>query len=151
MKEDVKDRDYKKISFLEENDRRALGYRQNEGSKDLVFLYYDPKEPTPPDTENRELFDIIFAVNPLTKLPDGDIAVFMNQNTSPEVRQFIQQNLQTEVPDNLLAPTVSDSDLEKFGGADGFENFRRRNGESIENYRDRVIDFVKELNKPKDD
>ena len=46
------DRDYKKISFEDENDRRCLGYRQNEGLKGITFLHYDEKpSPAPPDPE----------------------------------------------------------------------------------------------------
>lgn len=138
-----------KVKYLEENDRRCVGYRNNQGSLELVFEHevFEKLPPSPPE-KGQELFDTIFAINPLTRLPDGDIAVFMNENTSPEVRQYIQQQLMSALPQDAEMPSISDKDMEAFGGADGFDNFRRGENESLSDYRDRVIKFLQDVEKP---
>lgn len=96
------------------------------------FLRFDERK-KPDDL----IFDEIFAVNPLTKLPDGDIACFVNENTSESVRTFILQNL---TRDNGLS-----SDSADFAGLDDdvIALYTRGIDEPVAHYRDRVIEDLK--------
>lgn len=87
-------------------------------------------------TSDESLFDFIFSVNPRTLLPDGDIAMFMNENTSPEVADFIRKNLMS---DNGLS-----ADGAKYDGIDDdtLAQYTRNQGESLSQYRDRMYGIV---------
>lgn len=87
---------------------------------------------------NQSLFDIVFAINPDTLLPDGDIAVFMSENTHPDVRRFIEMNLHH--PTSLSGDSAGQfSDLDD----DVILELTRGSSESISDYRSRLLDYVK--------
>lgn len=74
------------------------------------------------------LLDVIFAPDPITLLPKGDIAVYLSKDTSAEVKSFIQANLMSEViPDT---PYIGEDD-ELF-------DFIRRPHETREAYAKRL-------------
>ena len=81
------------------------------------------------------LFAAIFTVNPLTKLPDGDLAIFMSEKTSPEVRMFIEQNLLRDVGEgeSVQAADMSDDEIVRYS---------RKHGESVGDYRQRIYDTL---------
>ena len=115
---------------------RFLGYLQFSQLKDI-----EPKINAPgkvvKEQANEQLFDQIFSVNPKTLLPDGDIAVFMSENTSPEVRNYISQMLMNPLPDDSSAlPSGYDIDEDTLVG------LTRRGSESINDYRSRVVNFL---------
>lgn len=125
---------------------KALGFTQYNQIADLDFEFIKPDEkPDERVTPDNLIFDEIFAVNPVTKLPDGDIACFMNENTSEAVRQFIIQN--------LTADNGSSSD--SFGEFSALDDddiamFTRNSGESVSDYRDRLVNFVRDSYKKKE-
>lgn len=95
------------------------------------------------DVEN--LFDQIFSLDPDTRLPKGDVLCYMNENTSPQVRQFIQTQLMSDMSsmaENKSFDGLSDDDIVAYS---------RNHGESISDYRSRIVDFVKSLNKKEDE
>lgn len=49
--------------------------------------------------DENDLFDVIYGLDPDTKLPKGDILMYVSARTSPEVRQFILDNLMS--PNNV--------------------------------------------------
>lgn len=88
---------------------------------------------------NKALFDIVFSVNPLTLLPDGDIAVYMSENTSPDIRRFIEMNLHS--------PILIDADKDAaFAGLsdDDVATFMREPTESLSAYRQRMFDVIRQ-------
>lgn len=119
------------------------------GKKSLGFTIYDQikdvdfpqSKPVDPDDEKKSpddvIFDEIFAVDPVTLLPDGDIACFMSENTSESVRSFIAQN--------LLHENGGLSDMSKFDGLsdDDIAEFTRGGDETIESYRSRLVSYVR--------
>ena len=119
---------------------KALGFTQYNQIADLDF------EPVKPDEKPDErvlpdnlIFDEIFAVNPVTKLPDGDIACFMNENTSEAVRNFIIQNLTND--NGSMSDASGDfSALDD----DTIALYTRNSGESVSQYRDRIISYIKD-------
>ena len=90
------------------------------------------------------MFDNIFAVDPRTGLPSCDISVFLSENTSPEVKQFISMNLfrdslgsdDTNVVDGIDEDTVA--------------LLTRGASESSSAYRDRVLTYLKNERKALD-
>lgn len=113
---------------------RVRGYRCFEYLPSLEVEVVDFKRA---DLHNATLFDSIFAIDERTKLPQGDIAVYMSENTSPEVRQFIQQNLLHE--NNAVLPE-NGKDLDD----DVIASLTRGKSESVSQYRDRVISWLKQ-------
>lgn len=80
--------------------------------------------------ENKSLMDIIYSRDSNTGLPVGDLALFMNDNTSLEVRQYIQQNLLAE--QNADSPSVPyDCDID-------LTPYIRMKGESRVEYMERL-------------
>lgn len=92
----------------------AIGHREYRGLENREFVEVVGRDLDPGVFDSTKvLFDKIFAVNPVTNLPDGDIAVFMSENTSPEIKAFIQSQLMT--PNGQQSDTsfagLSDDDL----------------------------------------
>lgn len=92
----------------------AIGHREYRGLENREFVEVVGRDLVPDVVDSTKvLFDKIFAVNPVTNLPDGDIAVFMSENTSPEIKAFIQSQLMS--PNGLQSDTsfdgLSDDDL----------------------------------------
>ena len=64
----------------------AIGHREYRGLENREFVEVVGRDLDPGVFDSTKvLFDKIFAVNPVTNLPDGDIAVFMSENTSTEI------------------------------------------------------------------
>lgn len=117
---------------------RAYGYTSFRSLKDLEVVIPDqPKDPFPDRPSAKDvLLDQIFAVNPVTKLPDSDIQVFMNKNTNDQIKKFIQ--------DNLLADNGGVSDSSKYDLPDEvIAEYTRSSSESAYQYRDRIISLMR--------
>lgn len=115
-----------------------LGYRQiadiDFPVTDLVDYPYVEE-----NTMERGLLDMIFSVNPITLLPDGDIAFHLHKDTPPDVRRFIEANLHQ--------PYQVDADASgQFSSLDDdtIAELSRGASESLNDYRARVVDYVKE-------
>lgn len=118
---------------------KAEGFNIYHQIKDIDFIpFVSDDKSVDSKSPDAVLFDEIFKVNPFTGLPDCDLAVFMNENTSPSVRQFIELNLRKE---NILP-----SDSGSFGDElsdDLIAEFTRSSDETIENYRQRLVSVVR--------
>lgn len=130
-------------NFFDIVDRRSRGYRDFEGLQNCVFhdTVIDELDLSFNSLKGEELFNLIFSVDPITGLPQGDLAVFMNENTSPEVRQYITQNLMLDVSSSA-APSVMAKDSDSLDD-DMINQLSRGSHESLSDYRDRMINFVK--------
>lgn len=85
------------------------------------------------DDMNSQLFETIFAVDPLTHLPSGDIALHLSTQVDPSVKRFIELNLHS--------PVSIDSDSSgnfKDLSDDDIAMFTRNNIESSADYARRV-------------
>lgn len=84
------------------------------------------------DSEKKALLDLIFTVDPVTGLPSGDIGQVLGKNLSPEVVQFIKDNLMQDFS-QLAAKGVP-------AGIDDGEvlELSRSDGESRSDYIQRV-------------
>lgn len=108
---------------------------------------YTVKSDVPVDEKGEEfvslqnpLLEVIYAPDEKTGLPSSDIAVFMSPKTSPEVRQYIQQNLmQTVTP--VKSQFASEVDF------DTAVSLQRGMSETLSDYASRVSAFAQEQQK----
>lgn len=70
----------------------------------------------------------IFVIDPVTQYPKSDISMFLSSETSPEVKQFIQEQLQRPLP-VADSPGISDDDMSKYS---------RQGNESKSDYLNRI-------------
>lgn len=93
--------------------------------------------------KNKQILDLIFGLDPITKHPIGDIAMYTSDKVNPEVRMFIEQNLLRDLPNseglnldqdtvNKMNTNLTDDDVAKFS---------RNHGESKEDYALRLKDY----------
>lgn len=102
-----------------------------------------PNEKVDVKDKNKQILDLIFGLDPITKHPIGDIAMYTSDKVNPEVRMFIEQN--------LLIPREGDSGLSidqdtvnKMNANltdDDVARFSRNHGESKEDYALRLKDY----------
>lgn len=132
----------KDVSKLSNRANGFLSYRQLFD----VVLFSDSvsRDDVIRNESDKQLFDLVFAVNPRTNLPEGDLQVYMSQNTRPEVRSFIEQVLRQ---DNGLS---SDTSHLRGLSDDDIQNFSRGSDESLSDYRLRLYNFVKDSVSKKD-
>ena len=79
----------------------------------------------------------IYAIDPISNKPTGDISAYMSDKTSPDVKAYIMQNLMQDMSSfaNPAAPASLSEDDVLF--------LQRRNGESRDAYIQRVVKFGK--------
>lgn len=95
-----------------------------------------PEELAPNGDTNRkysELFSFIYAPDPMTKLPTGDLQMFMSKDTNPEIRDFIQRNLMQPTSTPPTDVKLSDDDIKALS---------RAPGESRSSYAARVRSYL---------
>lgn len=98
----------------------------------------DPVSEVSVDSDmNKSLFDLVFTVDPVSGLPVGDLAMYMSNNTSPEVKRFIELNLHT--PYDISGDTSGKEGLTD----DDVAMYMREPDESISAYRQRMFDIIK--------
>lgn len=88
---------------------------------------------------NKSLFDLVFSVNPITKLPVGDIAMLLGDQVNPDIKRFIELN--------LMNPNGLDSDSAgEFSALDDdtIADFMRNPNESLGEYRDRMFQVLRD-------
>lgn len=83
------------------------------------------------------ILSAIYAIDPISNKPTGDISAYMSDKTSPDVKAFIMQNLMQDMSSfaNPAAPASLSEDDVLF--------LSRRTGESRDAYIQRVADFGK--------
>lgn len=80
------------------------------------------------------LLDIIYAIDEVTNLPKGDIALYLGKDTDPDIRKFIE--------DNLMAKSSSVNLGTKGVDDDTILQLTRNNGESQSDYASRIKQFI---------
>ena len=120
----------------------------------IDFDYVSPRPADPaPDimqTSLKEVLDEIFAVDPISGFPKGDIQYYLSSEGNPQVKQWLENN--------LLKPRMSaGSSLEDITD-DLRVEFSRSANESVSDYQVRLMkiyddaksEYEKSLNEPKD-
>ena len=93
-----------------------------------------PVDPVPEviDSSLQSILDEIFAVDPLTGLPKGDIQYYLSSEGNPQVKQWIENN--------LLRPRVNSGSSVPEGVADDMiVEMSRKKDESISDYQNRLM------------
>lgn len=96
-----------------------------------------------------ELLDMIYSIDPRTGMPKGDLAVFMNGDANPEIRDFIQKNLLMEMPtvegSGLVMSDALRNSFTKNITDDDIAEFSRNSGETSEEYAKRLSEKCHDL------
>lgn len=87
---------------------------------------------------SRAVLEAIYSLDPVTRLPTGDIMCYLASTTPPEVKQYILDNIMIDTSSHAL-PSLPD-------GLDEATAFalERKNGESVDVYRSRISDYMSE-------
>lgn len=144
----------KEVSEVKTHKRVFPRYREFRTLSECDF--YSAVEEKVEKKERNEKFESllaeIYAVDPKTKLPVGDVSQYMSENTNPQIRDFIQTQLMSAFEPVGQSSKLSDDELVRY---------QRKSDESVRDYVSRMADYVKDdvslmrqlkvSNKPKDD
>lgn len=107
----------------------------------------EKKEDTRPPYE--ELLDMIYCIDPRTGMPKGDLAVFLNGDANPEIRDFIQKNLMMEMPtgdgQGLVMNDALRNSFTKNITDDDIAEFSRNANETSDEYAKRISEKCHDL------
>lgn len=85
---------------------------------------------------SRAILQAIYALDPVTRLPTGDIMCYLSSTTPPEIKQYIMDNIMIDTSSQKL-PSLPDG-LDE----DTVFALERRNDESVDSYRSRINDYM---------
>lgn len=89
------------------------------------------KVPDMVDSDLKAVLDEIFAVDPISGFPQGDIQYFLSKNGNPQVKAWLETN--------LLSPRAKQSGTSLEGVTDDFiAEYARNDGESVHAYAERL-------------
>ena len=98
--------------------------------------------------KDSQLLDYIYAIDPHSCMPSGDLAIYLGDKANPEIRQFIEMNLLNENPNVDSPMSLPDDVVNKMKGVikdDDIAFFTRNHNETREEYADRLkLYFLKE-------
>ena len=98
--------------------------------------------------KDSQLLDYIYAIDPQSCMPSGDLAIYLGDKANPEIRQFIELNLLNENPNTDSPMSLPDEVVNKMKGVikdDDIAFFTRNHNETREEYADRLkLYFLKE-------
>lgn len=102
-----------------------------------------PNEKVDVKDKNKQILDLIFGLDPITKHPIGDIAMYTSDKVNPEVRMFIEQNLliSREGDSGLSIDQDTVNKMNANLTDDDVARFSRNHGESKEDYALRLKDY----------
>lgn len=115
--------------------KRVLVYSQHEGILPSVELKEQVIiKPTYNVQQESDVFDMIYAPDPVTGLPVNALGVFLNSDTSPLVRDFIASQLKVTDNSNPVLPDGVDDEV--------LAILTRDRNESLSQYTSRVKDYM---------
>ena len=100
------------------------------------------------DSEKRSILQSISKVDG-NEAPKNDIAVFMSQETSEEVRNFMKNYLLKDTSDKSTEPNISADDLQKLSDDDvnSILDSMPLRGETLNQYEKRIKDMLEKEKK----
>ena len=87
---------------------------------------------------SQAILQAIYSLDPITRLPTGDIMCYLASTTPPEVKQYILDNIMIDTSSQKL-PSLPEGLDEDTAFA-----LERKNGESVDVYRSRINDYMSE-------
>lgn len=87
---------------------------------------------------NKAILEAVYALDPVTRLPTGDIMCYLSSTTPPELKEYIMSNLMVDTSSQAL-PSLPE-------GLDDDTAFAlaRKNTESLDAYRQRITQFMEQ-------
>lgn len=86
----------------------------------------------------KAILQAIYGLDPITRLPSGDIMCYLSSSTPPEIKQYILDNIMIDVSSHAL-PVIPDGVDE-----DTAFQLQRNQNESLDSYRSRISDYMSE-------
>lgn len=87
------------------------------------------------DSQKEQVFNLIFAPDDFSGLPRNDIGVFLNEKTSPQVREFIQSQLHHDFCPKVSVPDgITDDDI---------SYCTRKSNETVEDFAQRISNYMR--------
>lgn len=116
----------------------ALGFRElKQAALSPCEFKTEIHEPVVEGNADSQLLNLIFSIDPITRLPYGDVQQYMSENVSPQIRDYIrQQFLQPNNSGVIDTHGLSDDDISELS---------RRSGEDSYAYRDRIVSYLSSL------
>lgn len=110
--------------------------------------YIIPAIPEPPKVSKKsadDILDMIYSIDPDTLLITGDVSLYLGEQTAPEVRQFIQNQLMRDntQSSNLHLSTSQVEEMRNISD-DLRVQLMRGDTESVEDYEERITRFLTE-------
>ena len=95
----------------------------------------------------KQLVDAIYSVNPKLGYPQGDLAIWLSDNANPEIKDFIQRNLQMNPGESSPVEMSTDlqNQLKRAITDDDIAAFSRRRDETSEEYSDRIYGYLQDM------
>lgn len=95
----------------------------------------------------KQLVDVIYSVNPKLGYPQGDLAIWLSDNANPEIKDFIQRNLQMNPGESSPVEMSTDlqNQLKRAITDDDIAAFSRRRDETSEEYSDRIYGYLQDM------
>ena len=116
-------------------DNYQLGLRPRIG----VIFQIDTGMPS--NSEESALKNALFSSDERTGAPKNDIGVFMSKETSPEVKDYMQNTIMCDIKD--AGAQISEQELSEMSADDIFNAMPNR-GETREQYENRVLKTLEE-------
>lgn len=127
---------------------KNYGYSQYRSLGSIENMSYIKAEFKKSDrvSKHEDILDFIYASDPLTGFPSGCLSHYLNDSTRPEIKQFIEDYLLKNVPEQHVLSFPQDvanhiKDLD--------ENFvfdcMQGQYETAEQYKDRMLQKIKDL------
>lgn len=116
----------------------AMGFRElKKAALSPCEFKTEIHEPVVEGNSDTQLLNLIFSIDPITRLPCGDVQQYMSENVSPQIRDYIrQQFLQPNNAGVIDTHGLSDDDISELS---------RRSGEDSYAYRDRMVYYLSSL------
>lgn len=86
----------------------------------------------------KSILEAVYALDPVTRLPTGDIMCYMSSSTPPELKAYIMDNLMIDTSSQALPPLPDGLD------EDTAFALERKNTESVDVYRQRITQYMEQ-------
>lgn len=122
------------------------GFKLYKGLENREYIIPEiPEMPMVSKKSADDILDMIYSIDPDTLLINGDVSLYLGEETAPEVRQFIQnQLLRDNTQSSNLQLSTSQVEEMRHISDDLRVELMRGDTESVEDYEERITRFLTE-------
>lgn len=122
------------------------GFKLYKGLENREYIIPElPEMPKVSKQSADDILDMIYSIDPDTLLINGDVSLYLGEQTAPEVRQFIQnQLLRDNTQSSNLQLSTSQVEEMRHISDDLRVELMRGDTESVEDYEERITRFLTE-------